>query len=68
MTQVVVQEAARTELCLLSVDESGVFQKCGPVLWTHQADKRWEKLQELWERPEDALHNNTELETGLHEE
>ncbi len=30
--QVVIQEAARTELHIRLVDESGVFQKCEPVL------------------------------------
>ena len=66
--QVVIQEVTRSELCLLLVDDSGVFQKCGPVLNSCRVAEQGEALQNLQEQLEDALQQNMELKTQLQEE
>ena len=68
--QVVVQEVARTELGLLLVDETGVFQKCGPVLRNRQGEEQEQEheLQVLREQLEDAARERTELKTLLSEQ
>ena len=62
--QVVIQEATRSELCLLLVDDSGVFQKCGPVLNSCRVAEQGEALQNLQEQLEDALQQNMELKNN----
>ncbi len=63
--QVVKQEAFKTELHLLLVDESGVFLRCGPVF--RESQREFEDLDDMRQQQEQMTQQHHDLAAPLEE-